>query len=109
MTKATAACCKHHSARLDAEYRLNCLRLTPDNLFRSATAALQDSGARDKAKTLAGDILEYSARIDFDKYFDAQAGRGGGGLGGRRQQEFVDFSASSVKATQVQCCGMAAT
>lgn len=45
------------------------------------------------------DILEYVAQIDFDKYFDAQ-GRGSG-LGGKRNQEFVDFSASSVKATQV--------
>lgn len=70
-----------------------------DNLY-SAAAALQGGGTRDKAKTLASDILEYVAQIDFDKYFDAQ-GRGGG-LGGKRNQEFVDFSASSVKATQTK-------
>jgi A/G-specific adenine glycosylase len=70
-----------------------------DNLF-SAAAALPDGSKRDKAKTLAADILEYVAQIDFNKYFDTQASRSG--LGGRRNQEFVDFSASSVKATQAK-------
>lgn len=44
--------------------------------------------------------MEYVAQIDFNKYFDTQASRSG--LGGRRNQEFVDFSASSVKATQAR-------
>ena len=74
--------------------------MTRKHLCPGCHAALPDGSKRDKAKALAADIMEYVAQIDFNKYFDTQASRSG--LGGRRNQEFVDFSASSVKATQVR-------
>lgn len=67
----------------------------------SCATAIEDSGTRDKVKALAADVLEYVAQIDFDKYFDAQ-GRSGKGGGGKLNQEFVNFSASSVQAAQVR-------
>jgi len=67
----------------------------------SCATAIEDSGTRDKVKALAADVLEYVAQIDFDKYFDAQ-GRSGTGGGGKLNQEFVNFSASSVQAAQVR-------
>ena len=61
-------------------------------------AVLPEGATRDKAKALAADALEYVAQIDYDKYFDVQRGSSGG----KRNQQFVDFSASSVKATQAK-------
>ena len=70
-----------------------------ENLVK-AFSSLEGGRQRDEAELLAYSILEYIAQADYNNYF-ADMGTPGA-RGGKKEQQFVDFSLQSIKAAQAK-------
>lgn len=62
-------------------------------------AALPELRAREKAGTVARDVIEYLDSIDYNKYYESVLSPAK--RGGDKNKMFLEFSLNSIKAAQV--------
>lgn len=69
----------------------------PHALRGARIAGLDSLSATQRAEAVAFDLVEYLQQVDYNKYFDSMGGAQSGGA----MKQFAEFSAQSIRASQV--------